>query len=129
MPLKKRQSKDTLSGGLVSVSRKYSTTNKMSSDDFQTKYASFMESMLKSAVAETTKLYETMVDELKAEICKIKKENEDLRTKCSQFENAKSQSGSYQREKQPLPGQSNDFEKCDTAVQCGELHSMLATPS
>lgn len=101
----------------------------MSSDDFQTKYASFMESMLKSAVAETTKLYETMVDELKAEICKIKKENEDLRTKCSQFENAKSQSGNYQREKQPLPGQSNDFEKCDTAVQCGELHSMLATPS
>lgn len=90
----------------------------MSSDDFQTKYASFMESMLKGAVAETTKLYETMVDELKAEICRIKKENEDLRTKCSQFENAKSQSGSYQREKQPLPGQSNDSEKCDTAVQC-----------
>ncbi len=93
----------------------------MSADDFQTKYASVMESMLKSAVAETTKLFETMVDELKAEISRIKKENEDLKTRCSQFENARSQPGVYTGESEPLPGRSDGSEKRDTAVQCGEL--------
>nr|XP_020451773.1 mucin-5AC-like isoform X2 [Monopterus albus] len=88
----------------------------MSADDFQAKYASVMESMLKSAVAETTKLFETMVDELKAEISKIKKENEDLKTRCSQFESAKCQPTVYTSE--PLPGPSDGFVKCDTAVQC-----------
>ncbi|XP_030594127.1 uncharacterized protein LOC115786202 isoform X2 [Archocentrus centrarchus] len=90
----------------------------MSSSDFQTQYSSFMENMLKSAVAETTKLYETMVDELKEEIARIKKENEDLRTKCSQFENAKNLAAVRYRENEPLPEQSDDSEKCDTAVQC-----------
>lgn len=93
----------------------------MSADDFQTKYASVMESMLKSAVAETTKLFETMVDELKAEISRLKKENDDLKTKYSQFENAKSQVPVYTRESEPLPGISDGFEKRDTAIQCGEL--------
>lgn len=74
--------------------------------------------MLKSAVAETTKLYETMVDELKEEIARIRKENEDLRTKCSQFENAKNLAAVRYRENEPLPEQSDDSEKCDTAVQC-----------
>ncbi|XP_076584021.1 uncharacterized protein LOC143319192 [Chaetodon auriga] len=90
----------------------------MSADDFQTKYASVMDSMLKSAIAETTKLFETMVDELKAEISRIKKENEDLKTRCSRFENASSQPTFYTRESEPLPGRSDRCEKRDTAVQC-----------
>lgn len=98
----------------------------MSADDFQTKYASVMDSMLKSAVAETTKLFETMVDELKAEILRLKTENEDLKTRCSQFENTKSQAPVCTRESEPLPGASDGFEKRDTAVQCGELLYLLA---
>ncbi|XP_067354314.1 uncharacterized protein [Channa argus] len=90
----------------------------MSADDFQTKYASVMESMLKSAVAETTKLFETMVDELKAEISRIKKENDDLKTKCREFENAKIQPAADTRDDEPLPGTSDGLEKRDTAVQC-----------
>ncbi|XP_035515875.1 uncharacterized protein LOC118326852 [Morone saxatilis] len=90
----------------------------MSADDFQTKYASVMESMLKSAVAETTKLFETMVDELKAEISRIKKENEDLKTRCSQFESARSQPAVDTRESDPLPGRSDGSKKRDRAVQC-----------
>lgn len=93
----------------------------MSADDFQTKYASVMESMLQSAIAETTKLFETMVDELKAEISRIKKENEDLKSRCSQFETARSPPTVYSRESAPLPGGSDSSEKRDTAVQCGEL--------
>lgn len=92
----------------------------MSADDFQTKYASVMESMVKSAIAETTKLFETMVNELKAEITKIKKDNEALVTRCSQLENEKSQLTTYTRESPPRPGTSDGFEKRDTAVQCGE---------
>lgn len=98
----------------------------MSADDFQTKYASVMDGMLKSAVAETTKLFETMVDELKAEILRLKTENDDLRTKCVQFENTKSQAHVCPTESEPLPGASDGSEKRDTAVQCGELLYMLA---
>ncbi|XP_050926786.1 mucin-5AC isoform X2 [Lates calcarifer] len=90
----------------------------MSADDFQTKYASVMESMLKSAIAETTKLFETMVNDLKAEISKIKKENEDLKTRCSQFERRKSQPTVDTTESEPLPRPSDSNEKRDTAVQC-----------
>ncbi|GLD61033.1 mucin-5AC-like isoform X1 [Lates japonicus] len=90
----------------------------MSADDFQTKYASVMESMLKSAIAETTKLFETMVNDLKAEISKIKKENEDLKTRCSQFERGKSQPTADTTESEPLPRPSDSNEKRDTAVQC-----------
>ncbi|XP_040891923.1 flocculation protein FLO11-like [Toxotes jaculatrix] len=99
----------------------------MSADDFQTKYASVMESMLKSAIAETTKLFETMVDDLKAEISRIKKENEDLRTRCSQFENGKSQPTASPGESEPLPPPSNGSGKRDTAVQCdlAPFHAVL----
>lgn len=97
----------------------------MSADDFQTKYASVMESMLKSAIAETTKLFETMVDDLKAEISRIKKENEDLKTRCSQFENGKSHATDYTGESEPLPRPSDGSEKRDTAVQCGELRFLI----
>ncbi|XP_044202318.1 mucin-5AC isoform X1 [Thunnus albacares] len=99
----------------------------MSADDFQTKYASVMESMLRSAVAETTKLFETMVDELKAEISMIKKENEDLKTRCSQFENAKSQPSVHTGGSEPPPGPIDGSEKRDTAVQCDlvPFHTVL----
>ncbi len=93
----------------------------MSADDFQTKYASVMEGMLRSAVAETTKLFETMVDELKAELSKIKKENEDLKTRCSQFESERSELAVNTVQNELPPVQSNDSEKRDTAIQCGEL--------
>lgn len=99
----------------------------MSADDFQSKYASVMESMLKSAVAETTKLFETMVDELKAEISRIKKENEDLKTRCSQFEKAKSKPSGNAGESGPFPGTGDGSGKRDTAVQCGELLHNVAT--
>ncbi|XP_008295267.1 probable GPI-anchored adhesin-like protein PGA55 [Stegastes partitus] len=90
----------------------------MSADDFQTQYASFMDGMLKSAVAETTKLFETMVDELKAEISRIKKENEDLKTKCSQYESAKSQTAADTRDNISVSGPNDGSEKRDSAVQC-----------
>ncbi|XP_056136506.1 uncharacterized protein LOC130113013 [Lampris incognitus] len=90
----------------------------MSGDDFQTRYATVMHSMLKSAVAETTKLFETMVDELKAEISRIKKENEDLKTKCNEFENAKNPKTSDEKESEPEQGPSNARDKCDHGVQC-----------
>ncbi|XP_034544322.1 uncharacterized protein LOC117816247 isoform X1 [Notolabrus celidotus] len=99
----------------------------MSADDFQTKYASVMESMLKSAVAETTKLFETMVDELKAEISKMKKENEDLKEKCSKFENAKRETTDDTSESEPVLIQRDGSEKRDTAIQCdlGPFRAML----
>ncbi|XP_054460316.1 uncharacterized protein LOC129095785 [Anoplopoma fimbria] len=83
----------------------------MSADDFQSKYSSVMESMLKGAIAETTKLFETMVDELKAEISRVKKENEDLKIRCSQFEKERNQPAAP-------PGPRDGSEKRDRAVQC-----------
>lgn len=90
----------------------------MAADDFQSKYASLMESMIKSAVAETTKLFETMVDELKAEISRIRKENEHLKIRCSQIENEKSQPtvGTGAAERPPRTRSASD--RRDTAVQC-----------
>lgn len=90
----------------------------MSADDFQTQYASFMDGMLKSAVAETTKLFETMVDELKAEISRMKKENEDLKTRCSLYERAKSQAAVDHGENNTASGPNDGSEKRDSAVQC-----------
>lgn len=75
----------------------------MSAHNFQDKCACVMESILQSAIAETTKLFEAMVDELKAEISRIKKENDDLKAKCY-FECAGN----------------NTSEKRHAAVQCGE---------
>lgn len=98
----------------------------MSGDDFQTRYATVMDSMLKSAIAETTKLFETMVDELKEEISKMKKENEDLKSKCDEYENAQNPKHTKMKKGDPDPGLSSVSDKRDTAVQCGELSTMLA---
>ncbi|KAM4603594.1 uncharacterized protein ACJ7VT_018276 [Polymixia lowei] len=86
----------------------------MAGDDFQARYATVMDSMLRSAVAETTKLFETMVEELKAEISTIKKENEDLKSKCNDFENMQNQV----KESEPEPGPSCAVDRRDTGVQC-----------
>lgn len=93
----------------------------MSADEFQTKYSSVMEVMLKGAIAETTKLFETMVDELKAEISRVKKENDDLKTRCGQFENARNQPSVRTREADPVQGPSEGSAKRDRAIQCGEF--------
>ncbi|KAM8879384.1 uncharacterized protein AB9W97_014775 [Spinachia spinachia] len=90
----------------------------MSSDDFQTKYSSVMEGMLKGAIAETTKLFETMVDELKTEISLMKKENEDLKRRCNQFEDARNQPSVHTGEADPVQGPSETSGKRDRAVQC-----------
>ncbi|XP_070710548.1 uncharacterized protein [Pempheris klunzingeri] len=90
----------------------------MSADDFQMKYASVMESMLGTAVAETTKLFETMVDELKAEISRVRKENEDLKTRCGRLEKALCGPTVYTGEREPLPVRSGASDTCDRAVQC-----------
>lgn len=97
----------------------------MSADDFQSKYASVMESMLKSAIAETTKLFQNMVDELKEEMSQIRKENEDLKTKCSQYETSQSTPNAHMGESQYVAEPGDAFEKCDSAVQCGEYLSRL----
>lgn len=77
--------------------------------------------MLKSAVAETTKLFEAMVEELKAEISRIKKENDDLKTRCSQYEKAPLQTPDYGGGSGPGQPPCHSWEKRDRAVQCGTL--------
>ncbi|XP_077570054.1 uncharacterized protein LOC144194704 [Stigmatopora nigra] len=80
----------------------------MSTGDFQNKYTSFMEGVVKSTIAETTKLFETLVDELKEELAKVKTENEALKTTCrkmedviSKWENPKGQNAAVQCELNP----------------------------
>ncbi|XP_033985618.1 uncharacterized protein LOC117481820 isoform X2 [Trematomus bernacchii] len=99
----------------------------MSADDFQTKYSSVMESMLKAAIAETTKLFESMVDELKAEISKMKTENEELKTRCWQFEMERNQRTVFivSGESEPPPGPSDGSEKRDQAIQCDIVPSRM----
>lgn len=82
----------------------------MSAHDFQAKFASVMESILQSAIAETTKLFEAMVEELKADMSTIKKDNDELKAKCSQFECA---------QKDGIAG-NEPSKKRHSAVQCGE---------
>ncbi|KAJ4944152.1 hypothetical protein JOQ06_012697 [Pogonophryne albipinna] len=99
----------------------------MSADDFQTKYSSVMESMLKGAIAETTKLFETMVEELKVEISKMKTENEELKTRCWQFEIERNQRTVFivSGESEPPPGPSDGSEKRDQAIQCDIVPSRI----
>ncbi|XP_060950991.1 uncharacterized protein LOC133027863 [Limanda limanda] len=95
----------------------------MSTGDFQTRFASVMESMLKSSIKETSTLFETTVDELKAEISRIKKENDNLRARCSQLEERPSTVHSRGSQAPPQPCS----EKRDIAVQCdlAPLRTML----
>ncbi|KAM9825195.1 uncharacterized protein ACBT44_005976 [Syngnathus typhle] len=86
----------------------------MSTEDFQTKYACFMDGLVKSTVAETTKLFETVVDELKAELSKVKTENEALKTTCRQIATAKTFAI-----KEPVQNGCSNIQ--DKAVQCDIL--------
>ncbi|XP_077380579.1 uncharacterized protein LOC144020715 [Festucalex cinctus] len=83
----------------------------MSTGDFETKCTSFMESAMKAIIAETTKLFEAMVDELKADLSKVKTENEVLQTTCRRMEDAKTLAVSRSC-------QSVRPRMRDTAVQC-----------
>ncbi|XP_061580532.1 mucin-5AC-like [Cololabis saira] len=84
----------------------------MSAEDIHSMYASTMESMLKSAMAETTKLFESMVNDLKAEITQMRKENEDLKTRVGQSEPGPGQAA------ERTPERGHGAGKCDSAVQC-----------
>ena len=72
----------------------------MSTDsDFERRFAAVLDDSMRLAVAETRRLYESMVEELQAEKCSVKKENEALRSK-------------YNRLKKQR--------RNETASQCGE---------
>ncbi|XP_020561705.1 uncharacterized protein LOC105354939 isoform X2 [Oryzias latipes] len=86
----------------------------MSAEDLHKTYASVMESMLKSAVAETTKLFENMVNELKTEISQMRKENEDLKKRCIQIATA----DGHSRHSLSAQVDGDVSTKCDSAVQC-----------
>lgn len=89
----------------------------MAMDDFQTKYAAVMDTLLQTAIAETTKMFESVVGELKAEISRIKEENQQLKLKCSQMERTRSRSTFKVAEKRPSSDMSK---KRNAAVQCGK---------
>lgn len=94
----------------------------MATDCFQSQFASVMESVMKTAVAETTKLFETTIEEMGAEISRIKEENGDLKTKLLSLENEKKSVGvcdGESRESGPSPAPSR-IEQHDVGVQCGE---------
>uniref|UniRef100_A0A4W5RGR0 Zinc finger protein 865 n=1 Tax=Hucho hucho TaxID=62062 RepID=A0A4W5RGR0_9TELE len=92
----------------------------MSKECFQTQFAFVMESVLKTAVTETTKLFETTIEELRAEISRIKEENGDLKSRLRSLENAKISTGeSESQTAEPGPSQrTSRIGKRDIGVQC-----------
>lgn len=93
----------------------------MSTGDFQTKYVAVMETLIQTAIAETTIIFESIVGELKAEISKIKTENLHLRLKCSQSERAMSLYNFNSEGRQKgLARSDSEFEKRHIAVQSGK---------
>ncbi|XP_031415861.1 zinc finger and SCAN domain-containing protein 21-like [Clupea harengus] len=48
-------------------------------EDFQRQFTSIMENLLHSAVSETTKLFENAVQEMKAEVVRIRKQNDNIK--------------------------------------------------
>uniref|UniRef100_A0A4W5RLA9 C2H2-type domain-containing protein n=1 Tax=Hucho hucho TaxID=62062 RepID=A0A4W5RLA9_9TELE len=92
----------------------------MSKECFQTQFAFVMESVLKTAVTETTKLFETTIEELRDEISRIKEENGDLKSRLRSLENAKKSTGESER-KTAEPGscqRTSRIGKRDFGVQC-----------
>lgn len=80
------------------------------------RYTSVMEKIIKNAVSETSKVLETVIAELKAEVLRVKNENENLKIRCTQFEEVVKKRSVYRE-----TGTSPDpwiIEKCDKAVQC-----------
>lgn len=98
---------------------------KMSTGDFQTKYAAVMKTLMQTAIAETTIIFESIVGELKAEISRIKTENQHLKLKCSQSERDRSLFNFNIEDRQKLLERSdNEFEKRHI-VQSGKLLFIL----
>ncbi|XP_038837931.1 mucin-2-like [Salvelinus namaycush] len=95
----------------------------MSNDRFKIQFASVMESVLKTAVTETTKLFETTIADLRAKISRIKEENEDLKSSLRSHEITKRWTGESERQTaEPRPSQSTTLiGKCDIGVQCGKV--------
>ncbi|XP_064819220.1 proteoglycan 4-like [Oncorhynchus masou masou] len=92
----------------------------MSKECFQTQFAFVMESVLNTAVTETTKLFEKTIEELRAEISRIKEENEDLKSRLRSLENVKKSTGESERQT-AVPGPSqrtSRIGKRDIGVQC-----------
>ncbi|XP_052364655.1 mucin-5AC-like [Oncorhynchus keta] len=92
----------------------------MSKECFQTQFAFVMESVLNTAVTETTKLFEKTIEELRAEISRIKEENKDLKTRLRSLENVKKSTGESERQTaEPGPSQrTSRIGKRDIGVQC-----------
>ncbi|XP_071264087.1 calphotin-like isoform X2 [Salvelinus alpinus] len=92
----------------------------MSNDSFKIQFASVMESVLKTAVTETTQLFETTIADLRAKISRIKEENEDLKSSLRSHEITKRWTGESERQTlEPRPSQSTTrIGKCDIGVQC-----------
>lgn len=87
----------------------------MSSVVVKKRYTSVMEKIIKNAVSETTKVLETVIAELQAEVLRVTNENENLKIRCSQFEEVVKKRSVYRE-----TGTSPDpwiIEKCDKAVQ------------
>lgn len=80
------------------------------------RYSSVMEKIIKNAVSETSKVLETVIAELKAEVLRVTDENENLKIRCSQFEEVVKKRSVY-RETGTSP-EPWIIEKCDKAVQC-----------
>lgn len=96
----------------------------MSKEDFQTQFATLMDTALRTAVSETTKLFETMVNELKAEISRVKSENEDLKAKFRCTENGDHSIHSRLNNSETADSGQNlerlPINKRDVGIQCGE---------
>ncbi|XP_028301530.1 axoneme-associated protein mst101(2)-like isoform X2 [Gouania willdenowi] len=98
----------------------------MSADAFQSEYASVMDSMMRTAMAQTTKLVESMVNDLRAEISRVRTENELLRSACGRPDEQKNQGNHpavHAGDTRLLSAaQAEDYrsvaEKHDRAVQC-----------
>ncbi|XP_041729528.2 uncharacterized protein LOC121560673 [Coregonus clupeaformis] len=92
----------------------------MAKDGFQTQFASVMEKVLKTAVIETTTLFETTIEELRAEISRIKEENEDLKSSLRSPENAKKSTGESESQTAETGSSqtTSHIGKRDIGVQC-----------
>lgn len=86
--------------------------------DFQRQFPSVMEKLLHNTVSETMQLFENSVEELKAEIVRVRKENDNLNDKLSFFEKTRLCSDPG---KNDIPTSKDNPDKRDIGVQCGKL--------
>ena len=64
---------------VTSVCVRVSRYTNMHENDFRNQFAAVMEILVKDAVCESTKLYETGIRELRIEMAQVKKENVSLK--------------------------------------------------